>query len=689
MRTIRIGLAFSVILLALAAPSTAVETLTSDDVLVVRFELRPPYECVGGAICNPDVQDFTAGSFQVVQPVSERRARLYVDDVLLGTWIGPGNFTPTPGFEAPVTDGIWKDTGSPYNADQPTLIDFAPILAGSLDARIELRLGSGRLDYSDGFPGLVSRLLKASGPASGDFVVNGPVITSVGIIQDPEKFSVVDSTGADPDAAPGDGVCATSKGDCTLRAAIEEANAYPGPNIISVPAGSYPGVLTISDSVTIEGAGTGVTVIDGGGSGSVLTVSDGIVDLTGLSITGGSSAGDGGGIALQGGSLSLIEVEVYGNSAAGDGGGIHQADDSLLLIEDATVRNNTAGSSGGGIFATGSFSDLEIVSSSVHDNEATSGEGGGIRNGADLLLLLEVAIHGNNAQRGGGLVSDGSGTFVVNSHVYGNTAGEWAGGAVFLGFQLTLGGSTFDDNHSVSGAGALRLGGGVLAEILVSTVSGNSGLTGGGILLESPFSALLRDLTVTANQADTGGGLLLSSDLGMGSLQIANTIVAGNGATVLGPDCASEGGLVTLTSLGHNLVGDGSGCAFPATTGDQVGSAMSPIDPRLAPLAAPDGFPPVRDLLPGSPAIDQGSPEEPDSSDSACLGEDQVLTPRPLDGDGDGTARCDIGAVETSFVPVPVLGPAGLVALSLLLGAAGTALARGGSSRAGSFSRRS
>ncbi len=69
----------------------------------------------------------------------------------------------------------------------------------------------------------------------------------------------------------------------------------------------------------------------------------------------------------------------------------------------------------------------------------------------------------------------------------GNSAGEWAGGAVFLGFQLTLGGSTFDDNHSVSGAGALRLGGGVLADILVSTVSGNSGQAGGGILLESPF----------------------------------------------------------------------------------------------------------------------------------------------------------------------------------------------------------
>ena len=36
---------------------------------------------------------------------------------------------------------------------------------------------------------------------------------------------VVNSTGDTPDAAPGDGVCADASGDCTLRAAIREANA--------------------------------------------------------------------------------------------------------------------------------------------------------------------------------------------------------------------------------------------------------------------------------------------------------------------------------------------------------------------------------------------------------------------------------------------------------------------------------
>ena len=405
----------------------------------------------------------------------------------------------------------------------------------------------------------------------------------------------------------------------------------------------------------------------------MLTISDGNIELQGLSVTGGLSAGDGGGIALQGGTLVLVGVKVHGNGAAGNGGGIHQANDTFLVATDCAIHHNTAGSSGGGIFATGSLSDLQLETSSVHHNTAESGDGGGIRSSTDLLLLEKVEVHDNDAQRGGGLVSDDFFAFVVDVHAHGNTDIDWAGGAVFRGFELTLGGSTFEDNHSTSGAGALRVAGVPFADFYSSTVSGNSGQSGGGILLESPFTAVLKNLTVTANQADTGGGLLLSSVSGSGSLDIDNTILAANSATGVGPDCASVGGLVSLASLGHNLVGDGSGCAFPATTGDQVGSAMSPIDPLLAPLGGPPYLPPVHDLLPGSPAIDRGSPEVPDSSPSACLAEDQRYAPRPFDGDGDGTARCDIGAVETGSVRVPVLGPAGLVALCLLLGAAGAA----------------
>ena len=63
---------------------------------------------------------------------------------------------------------------------------------------------------------------------------------------------VVNSTGDGSDANPGDGFCATTNQLCTLRAALEEANAYAGPvavhfnlsgggiHVISPKAGPLP-----------------------------------------------------------------------------------------------------------------------------------------------------------------------------------------------------------------------------------------------------------------------------------------------------------------------------------------------------------------------------------------------------------------------------------------------------------------
>src|SRR4051794_13624243 len=49
----------------------------------------------------------------------------------------------------------------------------------------------------------------------------------------------VDSTGDDGDATPGDAICATKAGACTLRAGIEETNAHAGPDTIAfnIPGG--------------------------------------------------------------------------------------------------------------------------------------------------------------------------------------------------------------------------------------------------------------------------------------------------------------------------------------------------------------------------------------------------------------------------------------------------------------------
>ncbi len=61
---------------------------------------------------------------------------------------------------------------------------------------------------------------------------------------------VVNSTGDGHDAVPGDGTCQTATaGECTLRAAMEEANALPGADVIDFAIGGpAPHIIQVNDS---------------------------------------------------------------------------------------------------------------------------------------------------------------------------------------------------------------------------------------------------------------------------------------------------------------------------------------------------------------------------------------------------------------------------------------------------------
>src|SRR5262245_35126812 len=99
------------------------------------------------------------------------------------------------------------------------------------------------------------------------------------------------------DAAPGNGVCADAAGNCTLRAAVQEANALPGFDTIKVPGGIYnltllgpnedagaTGDLDVHSEVAISGDGPRRTVVDGQQSDRVFDVNDSSVSLSGLGI---------------------------------------------------------------------------------------------------------------------------------------------------------------------------------------------------------------------------------------------------------------------------------------------------------------------------------------------------------------------------------------------------------------------
>ena len=96
---------------------------------------------------------------------------------------------------------------------------------------------------------------------------------------------VVNDTADAVDMTPADNLCLTAGGKCTLRAAVQQANALTGPDTIMLPAGTYTltisgrcedtaatGDLDITEDLTITGAGAATTIIDGGGIDRIFDV---------------------------------------------------------------------------------------------------------------------------------------------------------------------------------------------------------------------------------------------------------------------------------------------------------------------------------------------------------------------------------------------------------------------------------
>src|SRR6266705_3224900 len=142
-------------------------------------------------------------------------------------------------------------------------------------------------------------------------------------------FQVTSTTDA-PDASPGDGICADAAGQCTLRAAVQEADAQPSGSAVTivVPAGTFPlklGVLSLTaNTITVHGRN----------ASQVFNVSPAAsVTIGQLTIIHGNAA-RGGGIQ-NAGTLTLTNSTVA-VSAAGNGGGIYNQEGGTLALAGAT-----------------------------------------------------------------------------------------------------------------------------------------------------------------------------------------------------------------------------------------------------------------------------------------------------------------------------------------------------------------
>jgi hypothetical protein len=257
-----------------------------------------------------------------------------------------------------------------------------------------------------------------------------------------------------------------------------------------------------------------------------------------------------------------------------------------------------------------------------------TGQGGIFNTGS--LSTTNVAIEGNAG--GAGLTNYGDAD-VFDTHIDGSSRqGTLAGVGVENRGMLTI-----DRGLIAANQGAGLLAGQLSGSGCPSTVLKNVTITGNGDGGVKDFcgSTTLTHVTIAGNQASPatlGGGIFV---YGLNNaVALRNSIVAQNGGAT---QCS---GSVSAT---NSLSGDNTCIGFP-TPGNLVG-----VDPKLGGLSYQGGSTitrlvrigaqRVKPLLKGSPAIDAASADY-------CIPYDQLGQPRPVDGNGDFVAKCDMGAFE-------------------------------------------
>jgi hypothetical protein len=553
------------------------------------------------------------------------------------------------------------------------------------------------------------------------------------------QFVVDNSSDAD-DALPGDGVCSivagTSPGPCTLRAAIEEANALPGADTIvfNVPTtdNSYnpqTGAYTlmwgrqppdITDALTITNSDPQKIIITRPPNGLEYhlfnVTAAGTVNLIGLTITRGAvshlSSNAGGGVQNAGTGTVNITNAVFDTNFAITGGAFCNSAGGTAHFSQVIFKNNNA-NSGGAVANTGNGT-VTIDNCTFDPNTAQNGAGVANTGSGGTVTITASALTHNTAQVSGAAIYSAGGTLnVTGGNISSNTAttgpslAPLFGGGVYIGGGNAAFVSTTISGNKITvtpppqqpspppfvGAGAGIANNGATVAITNCTISGNTitapynqssgspgAVAGGGIYSAGTLN--LSNTTITGNSVTSGTGSGTGPEASGGGVfvspsvvaNVKSTLIAANSATTKGPDVFG-----TVASQGFNLVGKVDGSSGVNAPTDLLGTVANPLDPKLDPKGLQNNGGPTLTiaLLAGSPAIDHGTSNS--LTGNLTLDQRGSGFPRVLDDPGVSNANdgADIGAFElqvASSTPTPTPTPTPTVAPVSRLGNIATRL---------------
>jgi hypothetical protein len=298
-------------------------------------------------------------------------------------------------------------------------------------------------------------------------------------------------------------VTTTGDGKVSLREAICAANNNTGADIINLPADTYTltivgafensnvqgdlDILAAGGDLTIDGAGAGISIIDGdgvvindrvfhiapyggsitvnisgvtiqngntgGGGGGILNVGSGTVNITNSTLSGNQAAGLGGGgigNTKDGGTVNITNSTLSANQTTADGGGIYNDDGGTVNITNSTLSGNQATGGGGGIFnaSTVTMKNVTIADNAADDDGNGTGDGGGVYNFSGGTVNLKntiVAANSDETPVPGSIHPDVSGAFSSNGY---NLIGDGTGSSGLIngvnGDQVGASGSPID-----------------------------------------------------------------------------------------------------------------------------------------------------------------------------------------------------------------------------------------------------